>query len=197
MEYTRFNEAWDRKGGFISMKSFFAAIAVVVFLAANAYADIYQWKDKSGSTHITDSLEKVPKEYRNKVEVRKTAPPEKAAPSVAPAATGDSAGTPPLDPGQELYGDKPLDWWKGEFGRRTKEITKIETDLDAKRRFISIFENGRRMGQIYEQKDIETYERYIKEVEEDDANLTKLKAELEELRRQARFGGVPRDVRGE
>ncbi|MBI5970241.1 MAG: DUF4124 domain-containing protein [Deltaproteobacteria bacterium] len=179
------------------MKSLLTAMAIVVLLAANAYADIYQWEDKSGAIHMTDSMEKVPQEYRRKVTVRITAPQEKSSPSVAPATTGSDAGAPPSDAAQELYGDKPLEWWKGEFGKRTKEITKLETDLDAKRQFISIFEKGRRLGQIFEKKDIETYERYKKEVVEDEANIAKWKGELDELRRQATFAGVPREVRGE
>lgn len=179
------------------MKALFLAMAAIVFFAANAHADIYQWKDKSGNTHITDSLEKVPPEYRNKVEVRKSGPREKGATPAAPASSGDGFGTTPPDPDKEIYGDKPLEWWKSEFNKRTKEIAKIETDLDAKRQFISIFEKGRRVGQIYDKKDVETYERYKQEAVDDDAKLVKLKGELDELRRQATFAGVPRDVRGE
>ncbi len=181
------------------MKSLLTAMAVVVFLAANAYADIYQWKDKSGNTHITDSLEKVPREYRNKVEVRKAAPTtrEKAPPPAGPTAAGDGAVTPPSESGQELYGDKTIEWWKGEFDRMMKEIEKAETGLDSKRQFVSVFEKGRRVGQIYDGKDIETYERYKKEIVDDEARLAKFKEGLEELRRQARFAGVPKEIRGE
>lgn len=182
------------------MKAFILAMAAVFFLAATAHADIYQWKDKAGNTHITDSLEKVPREYRSKVEVRKTGPrqaPQEKGPIQSAPAAGVGEEVAPPDVGQEVYGDKTIEWWKGEFAKRMKEISDMETAIDAKRQFISVFEKGRRVGQIYDKKDVDTYERYKQEVVDDEAKLVKLKDELEELRRQARFAGVPKEVRGE
>ena len=46
---------------------FSLCIIVAVFFsqAVNVSADIYQWTDNSGVTHVTDSKEKIPAAYRN------------------------------------------------------------------------------------------------------------------------------------
>ncbi|MBE7415565.1 MAG: DUF4124 domain-containing protein [Deltaproteobacteria bacterium] len=42
-----------------------------LILAPPAYAELYYWTDGQGNVHITDSLEKVPQEWRGKVRVQK------------------------------------------------------------------------------------------------------------------------------
>jgi hypothetical protein len=48
-----------------------------------------------------------------------------------------------------------------------------------------------------EESDVETYQRYKKEIPEDEKRFEELDGELEELRRKARNAGVPKEVRGE
>ncbi len=48
-------------------------VAAVLFLCVTAFAQeesggLYKWTDKDGVVHVTDSLDKVPKEYRTKIQ---------------------------------------------------------------------------------------------------------------------------------
>jgi hypothetical protein len=157
-----------------------------------AFAEIYHWTDEEGVLHITDDLGKVPEEYRSKAKVFETGPAEEE-PAVEPA-------PPPAAPGlevEELYDGQPLDWWKEEFEKIEKRIAELEGAYNKKRQFVSVFEAGRRFGQVFEQSDVETYQRYKKEIPEDEKRFEELDGELEELRRKARSAGVPKEVRGE
>lgn len=152
---------------------------------------IYSWTDTDGSVHITDSMEKVPIKYRSKVKVRKATesrPTNVAEPS--------GAGAQPK-PETELYGDHPLDWWKEAFRKLKNDMGALESGIFAKRNFVKLVETGVRVGQLYESKDVETYEQYRKELPEDEARLDSLKADQEELRRKARIVGVPKTLWGE
>lgn len=157
-----------------------------------ALAEIYHWTDEEGVLHITDDLGKVPEEYRPKAKVFKTRPAEEF-PAVEPA-------PPPAAPGlevEELYDGQPLDWWEEQFGKIEKRIAELEGAYNKKRQFVDVFEGGRRFGQVFEESDIETYQRYKKEIPEDEKSFKELNRELEELRRKARSAGVPKEVRGE
>ena len=48
------------------------ALGVLVFLvlASPSHSAIYKWKDKNGKTHFTDSLSKIPPEYRKKGDLK-------------------------------------------------------------------------------------------------------------------------------
>ncbi|MBI5491951.1 MAG: DUF4124 domain-containing protein [Deltaproteobacteria bacterium] len=174
------------------MKKLTLILVLTIFSATAALADLYQWQDREGVIHITDSLEKVPDAYRDKVKVYESAPKEKKAETeaVAPA---------PLPPerGVELYGDHTLEWWRQTFLRKTGEAQMLESNVTAKRQFIDIYERGRGFGQTFGMNEIETYSRYKKELPDDQDRLTTLKNELDDLRREARIAGVPRDIRGE
>ncbi|MBI5885899.1 MAG: DUF4124 domain-containing protein [Deltaproteobacteria bacterium] len=152
---------------------------------------IYSWTDNDGSVHITDSMEKVPAKYRSKVKIRKAT---ESRPSNVAEPSGDGAQP---QPETELYGDHPLDWWKEAFRKLKNDIGGLESSIIAKRNFVKLVETGMRVGQLYESKDVETYEQYRKELPDDEARLDSLKAEQEELRRKARIVGVPKTLWGE
>ncbi len=173
------------------MKAIGLLLAFFFFTASYALADLYQWQDKEGVIHITDSLEKVPEGYRDKVKVYETAPMETS----PEAETRPEALAP--ERGVELYGDQTLEWWRQTFARKRDEAQMMEATVTSKRQFIDIFERGRGFGQTFGMNEIETYSRYKKELPEDQNRLTALRDELEDLRRKARIAGVPRDIRGE
>lgn len=166
-----------------------ACLFIIILSATAAFADIYYWTDKNGETHLADSLEKVPQEYRGVVKIRKThasdsgaveAVPEKAAPEAAQEV--------------ELYGEHPLDWWKEQFKKFRADINNLTASIMAKKEFIRFFEAGLRHGQIFEKKDADTYDGYKSALTEDEAKSVTLLAEQEELRRKARILGVPKTL---
>ncbi len=155
-------------------------------------AEIYHWTDEDGVLHITDDLGKVPEEQRGKVNVFETKPAREGPPEEGPVVE-----PPPAVEVEELYDGMLLSWWKKQFKEIRKSIAGVEGAYTKKKQFVEVFEAGRRFGQVYEERDIETYERYKKEIPEDEERLEGLAEELEELQRKARSAGVPKKVRGE
>lgn len=163
-----------------------------------ASSDIYHWTDEKGVLHLTDDIRNVPEEFREKAGVIKTKPTEEGeegavvepAPPAPPAPPAAEAGE-----GEELYGGQTLNWWKLQFHILRKEIETVESDYYEKKRFVEVYEKGRRFGQIFETNELYLYERYRKEIVWDEQRLEELRSELEELRDSARRAGVPKDVR--
>jgi hypothetical protein len=122
------------------MKRFLFHALVVAFLAAPAFADLYQWNDERGVIHITDSMEKVPSKFRGGVRVIKEGPSEAPAPEEEAAPAGDNGSvedtTTDLDqaapPAEEIYGDEPLGWWTQSFQDKRAEISGLQESIDAK-----------------------------------------------------------------
>lgn len=166
---------------------------IILFLTSSAvYAQLYEWTDKDGVTHITDDLGKVPESVRPDVKIHKTTPSveqEEApgAPTAPPAIAGESA--------QELYGDHPLEWWLNTFRKIREDKQAVESSIAAKERYINIFDGGRRVGQVYSKEDVERYENFKKEIPADRERLKGFQDELDELTRKATIAGVPRAIR--
>lgn len=166
--------------------------AALLLSASLAFADLYEWKDKDGMVHLTDSMQNVPEDYRDSVKVYKPATKEKE--------RMESAPDQPSEPEQEqrpldLYGDQPLEWWVNAFSKKRGEIDALDSSIASKKQLMSVFESGRRFGQVFEQKDIDTYERYKQELPDDEQKLSGLKEDLSDLKRKATLVGVPREVR--
>ena len=176
------------------MKSaIFLLFAALFLLSSSALADIYKWTDERGVVHITDDPGRIPESMRDKVEVyrtrhRRPAPEEKI--SIPPTELPKAAPS-------ELYGGHPVEWWKEKFDKLKGEIDDLMVSMDRKRKYVSIFESGRRFGQIFGDRELATYRRYKKELVEDEKRLAELKDDLEELRTKATRAGVPRAIRGE
>lgn len=170
-------------------------VAAFLFLSASmAFAEIYEWKDRDGVVHLTDRLQNVPEEYRSGMKVHSASPTERVeTQESAPTQPSEGAGAEqvPLD----LYGDQPLEWWVNAFSSKKAEINALESSIKSKKQLIGVFESGRRFGQVFEQKDIDTYERYMRELPGDEEKLSGLQEDLSDLRRKATKAGVPREVR--
>ncbi|MBI5902772.1 MAG: DUF4124 domain-containing protein [Deltaproteobacteria bacterium] len=168
--------------------------AVLLLSASMAFAEIYEWKDRDGVVHLTDRIQNVPEEYRDRMKVHSSAQKERVeTQEPAPAQPSDGPGAEQVP--SDLYGDQPLEWWANAFSSKKAEIAAIETSIKSKGQFISVFESGRRFGQVFEQKDVDTYERYKRELPGDEEKLSGLKEDLSDLRRKATRAGVPREVR--
>lgn len=160
-----------------------------------AVADIYHWTDTEGVLHITDDMDKVPLEYREKITTMET---EGVARGVkVEAVKGEKAkeSLKPKGPEQEVYGDHPLNWWRLSFNRLRSEIEAARKELEQKVQFIDVFRRGRRLGQRNKAEDIETFERYNVEVPLIEKRLEGFEGKLKDLRRSARNSGVPKAIR--
>ncbi|HEY4706324.1 MAG TPA: DUF4124 domain-containing protein [Thermodesulfobacteriota bacterium] len=166
-------------------------VIIALFLAvAPAFADLYQWTDQQGVVHITDSLEKVPQAYRGKVRVIKEGVKE-------PGPSLETTTPPALstEPEAQLYGDQTLEWWRQSFNRKKSDIDQLQTSINTKTDFMSLFESGRRVGQIYTPDQVARYNLYRSEMPEDLRRLSELREEYEELQRKATIAGVPKEIR--
>ncbi|MBI5826321.1 MAG: DUF4124 domain-containing protein [Deltaproteobacteria bacterium] len=168
--------------------------AVLLLSASMAFAELYEWKDKDGIVHLTDSIQNVPEEYRDRVKVHSSTPKERVE-TQEPAPTQPSDGPGAEQVPSDLYGDQPLEWWANAISSKKAEINALESSMNSKKQLISVFESGRRFGQVFEQKDVDTYERYKQELSADEEKLSGLKEDLGDLRRKATRAGVPREVR--
>ncbi|MBI5235919.1 MAG: DUF4124 domain-containing protein [Deltaproteobacteria bacterium] len=177
------------------MRTLIVIVALTVLFAGYAKADLYHWKDKNGVVHITDSPDKVPEEYRGKMKTRKTPPPptSQSVETNAPEAARDAQAP----PSEELYGDHPLEWWRDALVMNKNELSGLEATIAEKKQFSAKFMEQKRIKLVYDQNDLETYDRYLTEIPSDEAQLVRLKEQRTELLRKATNAGVPRDVRGE
>lgn len=170
-----------------------ALITAVLLLPDGSYADLYQWTDKDGVLHITDDMGKVPEDVRWRVKIFKTTPAEKG--EAEPYWPAEEVV--PAERKADLYGDHTLEWWLNTFRKLSQKIQAVEGRIAARKQYINVFEGGRRFGQIYGDEEVERYNEFKKGIPLDEAELSGLNEELQELRRKATIHGVPREIRGE
>ncbi|HXI10193.1 MAG TPA: DUF4124 domain-containing protein [Thermodesulfobacteriota bacterium] len=168
------------------------ALLVFLLTASAAYAELYEWTDKEGVVHITDDMGKVPEDIRPYVKKHKVSPTVEGeeAPS-APSVTAPSSA----NHAPEMYGDHPLEWWLNTFRKLREEMQSLQASIASKEQFVSLFESGRRFGQVYSKEDVQRYETLKKEIPADQGRLKGLQDELDELTRKATLAGVPKDIR--
>lgn len=171
------------------MKKILFSAFVFLFLASTAFADLYQWKDDTGVIHITDSMEKVPQEYRNQVRVFKEGAKE-GEPSL------DIESPPTLEEQrQDLYGDQTLEWWRQNFQKKREELSNLQTSINTKTQFMEVYEGGKRFGQIFDNDSNARYKIIKEELPEDLRKLAELREEYEDFQRSAIRAGVPKGIR--
>ena len=174
------------------MRYAFLAVAFLFVFATASHAVMYRWVDKDGVLHVTDDEFKVPVEYRKKMTVIEESdpkPPSVQAPAEIVPPLRNKAGE------EELYGGHTLQWWRSEIKRRKDDMAKSEKDYGARKQFIEVFEKGRNMGQIYEQSEVDVYNKYKKEIPEIEKLIKKLAQDLEDIKDKARRAGVPKKDR--
>ncbi|MBI5887546.1 MAG: DUF4124 domain-containing protein [Deltaproteobacteria bacterium] len=181
----------------MKVSHFAAAFALLVICNASlSYADLFQWVDKDGVMHIVDSLKNVPDVYRGKVKVYKSTPRPEVKQSEQ---SGQEETAAPVKDEEkvELYGDYTLEWWKETFNKKRQELGQLQDAVAAKKQYIGLVDSGTQFGQIYGADNIDRYNKYVKELSEDEKRAQAMKDELSELVRKATIYGVPRHIRGE
>jgi len=167
-------------------------LASIFLLASGAYADLYQWVDDEGTVYITDSMERVPQEYRSKVRVFESGTVVEES-SAAPAPERETAA-PKLGPDEKFYGGHPEEWWRQAFRVRREQILELATRIDTEQRFVETFEAGRRFGQIFDTDKVDAYNLNKEQLPRDRERLEELKDEIEKLRKEAASEEVPREI---
>ncbi len=172
--------------------------ALLLFAPSVSDAELYKWVDEDNVLHVVDSLHKIPEKYRDSPSTD-TPParlerPETPGKRVSPPRT-TYRSEPTSTKGEDIFGGKPIAWWKEAFKSKRDKITELKETISDKKNFISIFERGRRLGQIYDQTDISSYDKYKSEIPKDEKEMASLEKELKALTRKARSAGVPKSVR--
>ncbi|MFQ5428377.1 MAG: DUF4124 domain-containing protein [Thermodesulfobacteriota bacterium] len=168
---------------------------VFVFGATPLYADLYKWEDSRGVLHITDDLGKVPEDKRHGVKVYKIKPAPKRHLGETPVHIQPTELVREKPP--ELYGGQTLQWWKDAFFKIGEEKDTLQDEIQKKAQFITVFEGGRRFGQVFGELEVSLYERYKEEIIKDEERLKDIEEKLKDLQRKATINGVPRQIRGE
>lgn len=140
---------------------------------------------------------------------------ETTQPCTAPEGAEGAAPTDPED--AVLYGDHPLSWWKAELEEGSGEVEALEAELASKKLYIDVYERGYMLrtyylmlkqgrnvvaarralehGEVYTPEQVGLYNSYKRDVEGAEEGLLALEKKLKELKRKARYHGVPKKLR--
>ena len=176
------------------MKKIILIAAFLLFIPALSKAELFHYRDSDGALHIVDSPHKIPAEFQEGAESREFETPPAA--TVKKSAKGIAPTVRPPKKGPELFGGHPVEWWVREIKNRGKEISATKLSISEKKRFISIFEGGRRLGQIFTSEDVATYNKHKNGLPAEESKLGSLVEKLEAFKRRAKRAGVPKGARG-
>ncbi|NVN91881.1 MAG: hypothetical protein HXX11_14940 [Desulfuromonadales bacterium] len=124
-------------------------VSMVMALVVPVGAETYSWLDESGTFHFTEDLSRVPKKYRNKVnlhgdmssgqaQIPATAGSTKMGagdPSRAAVSAGKAALSP--DDPQKLYGGRTEAAWRSDLTTQERELHRLEGVLDQLRKKVT------------------------------------------------------------
>lgn len=170
------------------------SLSIIIFFATVASADLYYWQDKDGNAHISNQIENVPEEYRDKVRVQKSS--EKTVQEKQPVHQETAAGK-KTKVDEELYGGQPLSWWAKKFKTLRGDIDRLERDIISRKKTVERYRNDLATGKAVSKDEANLYERYAKELPEDESRLLSVSDELDRLLKTAREEGVSKAARGE
>ena len=157
-------------------------------MTAVAHAATYQWTDSQGGVHFTDNLDKVPANYLNKLRKVDVQPviQEKEQPS-QPAQTLTAPAA------QKNFGGHDEMWWRSSFKARHDEMKNIQDNLPGKRdRFNELKRKYFIFGKPSYRK---AFYDLNAEIGKDEARITDLQKQLDDLDDAAAKAGVPTEWR--
>lgn len=168
-------------------------ILVLIIIPCKSSGDIFRWIDDEGVIHFTDDMNKIPAEYRKKVE-RRAVPKERGNEKVSSPAVVPE----PLEKKIEIKQPSTAmgeEDWRAAFQRLSHEIQARKEELDKKKAFIKEIERRRNMAfyipnRIVSDEDAALYEKYIKEVSEDEKKIEELEKQLTDLKERAKKAGI-------
>jgi hypothetical protein len=137
-----------------------------------SYAQVYKWVDDSGTVHFTDDPAKVPEDYWDRVEEKKTVKEQGRKPSDKGTASKRRVEREPTD----RFGRRQS-WWRD---RASKWWTQLENATSQHEKIIKTIEEARKvLDEARNDGKRRRYRREIKRLQEEDE---KYKAQIEEAR---------------
>jgi hypothetical protein len=177
------------------MKLFLVLLVTVFGVSVSAFADTYQWVDDKGVVNFTDNPAKVPKKYLKKVKVSPSVDAEQGSQASTPVSSEAVGPSAPSEPNTQkaLYGGHDESWWRSRYAGLRGEIKNLQSNLPAKR---DELEALRRQLTIYTYpRNREAYQSKLAEINQDEAKINNLTAQLASLDAEAAAAGVPFDWR--
>jgi hypothetical protein len=169
------------------MRIFILLTGVMVMVAA-ADAATYEWTDSQGGAHFTDDADKIPAKYRNKARELVMTPA-----MVAPSQPQDQTVSPAARENESSYGGHDEMWWRSSFQSLRDELKTIQENLPGKRDQLLEL---RRQRTVYQKPGERiAYFNKIKEIERDEARVTELQKQLDDLDSKAAKAAVPLEWR--
>jgi len=165
------------------MKSVFLLVCVMA-MAAPANGEIYKWTDSQGGVHFTDNSDKIPAKYRNKARAIDVTPEKEQVPSQTQKQDVSST---------DLYGGHDEEWWRSRYKALRDEMKGIQDNLPAKKDELTVL--GRRRTLYHKPSDRISSNDLKAEIEKDEARITDLQKQLQDLDASAAKSSVPMDWR--
>jgi hypothetical protein len=166
-------------------KEFPAILAGVSFFLLllpplSTHADIYRWKDSTGTVHFTDDVTTIPPQYR-----KDSIMMIREAPSVGPPAQAPPSGTTRGEPSEEekVIIDVPPD----EVDPYA-DVEELKAKIAAKEEHIRAIDARRSLAtnplrnRFVDQKDLDLYKKYQAELPGDRQHLKELESRLETIK---------------
>ena len=167
-------------------------LGVTILWLSISYGATYQWVDEKGVVNFTDDPDKIPAKYRKKARKITDLPP--SAPSGASQQGGGSEPPPTGGSSQPAPpGGKDEQAWRARFSSLRAEIKALRDGLPKKeeelvqlRRKRVIYKGAQERVAYYAKKE---------EIEQDEARIKELEAQLAALDQEAAKAGVPLEWR--
>lgn len=110
------------------MRSFFAALVLVLVVSGVASGQLYEWTDDRGVVSYSDDPDRIPAKYRNRAKMRedtmKESPDARGTERVKPATKPDASPA-----GPKLYDGRALPWWQSTYDSRVRQVEALKSEL--------------------------------------------------------------------
>jgi hypothetical protein len=169
------------------MSGFILLVGILV-TAAVAHAVTYEWTDSNGGLHFTDSLDKVPATYLDKVRKVDVEPLNQE--KVQPSQSEQNSVAPPP---QNLFGEHDETWWRSSFRALRDEMKNIQDGLPGKKEILS--EQRRKYFIFSKPSDRIALNELNADIQKDEARIAELQEQLATLDDTAAKAGVPKEWR--
>ena len=124
------NHRWKEAKGVVIMQKAIIALMLIVFLSTVGHAQIliYSWRDRAGTVHVVDNINKVPLQYRDSMKIYRI------------SSTKGAKGTRPKASSKPVMREKELEegtlkgrWLEEEIGEIRGSITELSERLEGLR----------------------------------------------------------------
>ncbi len=171
----------------------FLLLVTVLLVVAPAYGELYEWVDDSGSVNFSDNPEHIPAKYRGRATMRESTSDDKAE-KVERAKETPLQAEPAPRPAPELYGGRPLSWWKDTYAAKSNRLKALQArlaklkdeEVEARRKRLTLQRTRDRMALVAK----------TKEHDETEAKVTEMEKELAEFTSLAESSGLSIDMLG-